>query len=217
MRTMRGDKRNWVRAAAALLLLLVAGCSRVASLDVPPSQAADAQQSPATESNAADTPAAAAAPAAPERPHGPSIVGVVRGSIAERLPLTGRVGGAEEASLAFTLTSRADAVVVKPGQTVELGQLLIKAESKDVEKQLDAARARLETASYRLEQAQAQATTQQRDALRRAAADRVQRENAVADAEAGVRSATAELEKLRAGPAPADRQAAQNEVETARA
>src|SRR5215207_4742813 len=225
MRRTRGDKRGRTLIGGALLLLLAAGCGRVASLEALP---AEATGSPAASGGSASTaagsqaetsgaPSAPAASASPARARGPQNVAVRRGTIAELLLLTGRVGGMEEVPLSFPLAGRAEAVPVKVGQAVEAGQVLLEADSKDIAKELNAARARLDGASARLEQTLAQADAQQRDALRRAAAERAQRDNAIAEAEAGVRRAVAELEKVKAGPSPADRQAAENAVETARA
>ena len=68
---------------------------------------------------------------------------------------------------------------VRAGDKVEEGQLLLQTESADIVKDLSAAQARLETASLRLQQAQAQSQAQrtqaQRDASRRVADETARR------------------------------------------
>ena len=112
---------------------------------------------------------------------------VRKGSIDLNMSLTGRVAGAQETEVTFPGGGKVDVLGVKPGDKVDQGQLLLQTESQDIAKDLAAAQARLETASLRLQQAQAQAEAQrsadQRDAARRAADEATRRQQAVQDAQ----------------------------------
>ena len=85
---------------------------------------------------------------------GRQAVPVRRGSIAEQLSLTGRVAASDEVSLGFAQPGRIETVAVKPGDLVEQGQLLVEADASLIERDLVAARGRLELGSLRFEQAQ---------------------------------------------------------------
>ena len=101
---------------------------------------------------------------------------------------------------------------VKVGQVVEQGDVLVEADSRDVAKELSSARARLQTSSLRLEYAQADIETRAREGAQRAQIDRARKQTALVDTQAAVRTAEAELERVKAGPLAAERGAAEANV-----
>jgi RND family efflux transporter MFP subunit len=158
-----------------------------------------------------------AGPAAAPSPTGRQSATVRRGSISELLVLSGRVAGTEEMPVSFPAPSRVESVAVTPGQTVEEGQELLKADQKEIVKSLDSARARVDAGGIRLAQAEAQAQLRQREADRRADAERTQRQVAIGEAEAGLRRAQVDYERVKAGAPAADRLAAAGAITSARA
>jgi multidrug efflux pump subunit AcrA (membrane-fusion protein) len=113
-----------------------------------------------------------ATPIPTSRPAGRETVAVRRGTIAELLPLSGRVAALDETAVKFPLPGRIDGVLVKAGDAVEQGQLLLQADSKEIQSDLASARSRVELGSVRLEQAKAQAQARQRQAEQQTVADR---------------------------------------------
>jgi HlyD family secretion protein len=152
---------------------------------------------------------------------GPQNIAVHKGSIDLTMSLTGRVAGAEEAEVSFPGGGKVDVLGVRPGDKVEEGQLLLQTESADIQKDLSAAQARLDTASLRLQQAQAQAeaqrNAQQRDSARRAADDSSRRQQAVQDAEVNLRKAQDDFDHVAAGASSTERRIAEAAVATAQA
>jgi multidrug efflux pump subunit AcrA (membrane-fusion protein) len=141
---------------------------------------------------------------------------VRRGSITERLNVSGRVADADEVVLSLPTAGEVAAVVAKAGQRVQAGQILVETDSKEIVKELEAARARLDMSAIRLRQAQAQGRAQQRETQRRVDNDAAQRQQAIADAEAALRRALADRERATGvGPAQADLLTAQAAVDTA--
>jgi multidrug resistance efflux pump len=122
--------------------------------------------------------------------------------------LTGRVAGVEEIGLDMPATGKVQSVAVRPGQSVEQGQLLLEMDSRDVAKDLAAARARVETGQLRVAQAQSQGQARAGEAAQRSAVDAVRTQSSVADAEATLRRAQADLERIKAGASDADNAAA---------
>lgn len=161
------------------------------------------------------TPASYTAPTltAPARP----TVTVRRGPISERLLMGGYVTAVEEEAIIFPVIGRVEAVFVKPGDVVEQGQVVVQAETTDAQRELSAARARVELGTIRLEQAQAQAQTRQRQAEHAAEVEATRRVGAITDAEAAVRRAEDELVRVKQGAPMADRRAAEAAIVTARA
>lgn len=215
--------RRWVFAGAgtAILLLATAACTQVgprvwAQLAGDGGEQALGGALPVMPAatvvigtTAAVTPTAAAGSAAT----GPRNVAVRRGPIAEVLPINGHVSSAEETALAFTRAGRVDTIAVQPGQSVQAGDVLVTLEAKDITKDLEAARSHLEVSTIQLQQAQAR----QRAAEQQAQLDRTRQQDTVAEAEAALRRAQANLDKVKAGPSDSDRQAAQNAAKTAQA
>jgi multidrug efflux pump subunit AcrA (membrane-fusion protein) len=126
---------------------------------------------------------------------GRQIVTVRRGPISELLGLSGRVAGLDEVALSFPTLARVETVSVAPGQAVETGQVLLEAESKEVAKQLEAARARVDVSTLRLTQAEAQAQARQREAERRADVERIRLQLAVTAAEGALVRTQATFER----------------------
>jgi RND family efflux transporter MFP subunit len=157
------------------------------------------------------------APVATASPSPRQTAVVHRGSISEQLMLSGRVAGLEEVSISFPTLSRVESVEVTPGQAVEEGQVLLKADQKEIVKTIEGTRARVESGAIRLEQAEAQAQARQREVERRQDADRTQRQVAIGEAEAGLRRAQADYERVKAGAPSSDRLAAAGAVTSAQA
>lgn len=151
------------------------------------------------------------------RPAGRETVAVRRGTIAELLPLSGRVAALDETIVKFPLSGRVDAVLVKLGDSVEVGQLLLQADGKEIQRELTAARTRVELGSARLEQAQVQAQARQRQVERQIAADGIRRQKAVQDAETGLRRAQDDLARVKTGAPASERRGAEAAVTSARA
>jgi RND family efflux transporter MFP subunit len=133
------------------------------------------------------------------------------------LSLSGRVGGLDEVALTFPARSKVDSVLVKLGQTVEQGQVLVEADSRDVLKELIAARSRLETSTLRLEHARMDAENRVRDGGVRAQLDQARMQAAIVDAQSQVQRAQAEYDKVKAGASPSERQSAEAAVAQAQA
>src|SRR3954470_14670563 len=146
---------------------------------------------------------------------GRQAVPVRRGAIVDQLTLTGRVAAADEVLLGFGLAGKVETVAVKPGDTVQEGQLLMEAESKSIQADLTGARGRVEVGVLRSEQAQQQAQAKKKDADRKAAADASRKEQAVREADSMLRRAQADYERVKAGAPPAERRTAESSVASA--
>jgi RND family efflux transporter MFP subunit len=144
-------------------------------------------------------------------------VAVRRGAITEVLQVAGRVAGQEEVPLSITTPGRVQGVLVKPGQGVTEGQMLLETDGRLIQRDLSAARARMESDTLRLRQAQAQAQARQADENRSRQLNRTSAQRALSDAEAVLVRARAELEKVRAGASAADREGAEGAVAVAQA
>jgi len=131
---------------------------------------------------------------------------VRRGPIFEQLALKGRVAGATELPISFTMPGRVESVVVKVGQHVEEGDLLAETQSKEIAKEVERASSRLQTTAIKIEQTRAR----QRENGRTL-------QNSVSVAEADLRRAQAELERVRAGAPVSERRSAEGAVAIARA
>jgi multidrug resistance efflux pump len=174
---------------------------------------AQAVAAAAGQATATASPEAAAAGA---RTGGAQAVAVRRGPITETLALQGRVAGQEEVPVTFPARGVVEGVLVKPGDEVQEGQVLLEAESKALVRELTAARARLDSAAIRVTQAQAQAQAVQRENDRRLQAERAHRQSVVVEAEAALQRMLADLDRVRAGPSRAEREAAEGAVIQAR-
>jgi HlyD family secretion protein len=214
---------RWAVVSGIVLAVLSAACVQLSPTIAPrlPGTAllesAENTSELAVQTTATEQPStsATAGPAA-SRPAMRESVAVRRGTIAELLPANGRVAALEETNVRFPLLGRVDAVLVKAGDTVEQGQLILQADSKEIQRELGAARSRLELGSLRMEQSQAQAGARQRQAEQRIVAERLRREKAVQDAETGLRRAHEDLARVKAGAPAAERRAAEAAVVSAR-
>lgn len=150
---------------------------------------------------------------------GPQNVMVRRGSIDALMSLTGRVAGAEESEIFHPSGGKVEVINVKAGDTVKEGQVLLQTEATDIQKDIAAAQARLETASLRLQQAQAQSAAQrnaaQRDAARRAADETTRRQQAVQDAQINLRKAQDDFDRVAAGASSTEKRIAEATVANA--
>lgn len=111
------------------------------------------------------------------------------------------------AALAFRNGGKVAEVLVRPGDTVEAGQPLMRLESDDLKATVTQAEAGLETAQARLAQAEAGARTEEIAAARAN----------VEAAQAVLAQAQAALDKLRAGARPEQIAGAQAQLEAAQA
>jgi HlyD family secretion protein len=148
---------------------------------------------------------------------GRQSVQVKRGAITESVTIPGRVAGQQEVPLSMTAPGRVQSVGVRPGQSVEEGQVLLEMDARQIQRDLSAARARLDAESLRLRQAQAQAQAKQADENRTRQLAQSTNQRAMSEAEALLVRAQANLEKVRAGAPPADREAAEAAVAAAQA
>src|SRR5262249_2025563 len=131
--------------------------------------------------------------------------------------ITGRVAGQEEVPLSMTSPGRVQSVSVKPGQAVGEGAVLLEVDSKQIQRDLSAARARLDSETTRLRQAQAQAQAKARDETRKQQVDQAANQRSVSDAQSALIRAQADFDKVKGGAAPADRNAADAAVAAAQA
>jgi multidrug efflux pump subunit AcrA (membrane-fusion protein) len=172
-----------------------------APADAPAAPAAAATQQPSPTQPAAVTGGQAITTSRPTAP-------VRRGTISEAITLLGRVVGDAETPLNFSASGDVARITVKPGQTVDQGQLLMEADSQKIADNLDASRARLEVAQLRLDYAHAtaqgqrdqqafEAQRQAYEAQRQANDAAQQRAQQVSAAEDTVRRAQAELDRAR--------------------
>jgi multidrug efflux pump subunit AcrA (membrane-fusion protein) len=188
-----------------------------------PTVAASQSQTAAEGVGTPVTTAAATLPATAPPNRMPILGGVAvkRGPVAEEVPLSGRIVGREEVTLSFLVGGTIKAISAQVGREVREGQVLAELDSRELAKELDAARSRLQTSAIRLQQAQARAQSlarsRQREAELRQREMESRRENAIAEAELALRRAKADFEVLRAGPSAGERSAAEAAVISARA
>jgi HlyD family secretion protein len=134
---------------------------------------------------------------------------VRRGPISDVASLTGRIAGLEEIGIELPSGGRIQSVAVRAGQTVEQGQVLIEADSREIAKDLAAARSRIETGQLRVAQAQAQGQARRQEDGRRSALDSIRGQSEVAEADAALQRAQADLDRVKAGPSDSERAAAE--------
>jgi len=135
-------------------------------------------------------------------------VPVTRASLTETLSLDGLVAAQEQVPLTYPQRSVVDEVVVKEGQSVKQGDLLIKLDGADLTQRLDTARTRLQTSKTNLVQAQGL----QQAAAQRAVSAQQQQQQTVLDAQAGLQHALENLKTVQAGKSASDRQAQETAV-----
>lgn len=111
---------------------------------------------------------------------------VQEGHLEERVQLSGTVKGSVEVQLLPKTPGKVEQVVVKPGDRVKQGQLLIRLDESDVRAQVAQAEAGLRAAQAGVEQARVQSDAQIANA-----------ESAAAQAEGGVKQARLQLEQAK--------------------
>ena len=164
---------------------------------------------------ASTSPASQAQAASQAATGGRQAVPVRRGPITDQLTLTGRVAAADEVLLGFGI-SRArrergrEAGRRGPGRPVADGSGV-----GGDQRELTAARSRVEVGVLRSEQAQQQAQAKKRDADRRVVAEAARKEQAMREAESALRRAQADYEQVKAGAPPAERRTAESTVASA--
>src|SRR5438094_3007254 len=118
--------RTWRLVAGALLIgLSTTACAQLAPpavFQTAPDVTSDPNASLPAQTTAASVPATGSA-------IGANQVAVTRGSIEETFSALARVAGAGEADVNFPGTGKVDAVAVRPGDKVEVGQLLLQTDS----------------------------------------------------------------------------------------
>jgi HlyD family secretion protein len=124
---------------------------------------------------------------------------VRRGPIEETVSATGNVAADRTAALTLRTSGQVQRVLVREGQTVEAGDVLVELDDTDLRGQVERAEASLATARARLGQAKLPAT-----------------EGQIAAAQASVASATASLNKLLAGPTEMELQSARLSIDSAK-
>ncbi|HEY3057950.1 MAG TPA: HlyD family efflux transporter periplasmic adaptor subunit [Chloroflexota bacterium] len=220
--------KTWCALAGAVVLTLSAtGCAQIVprlglTETDPTTDPALAAASPTvTVKLATDQSGAPQAPVTSSGPLGPQNIAVRKGAIDLQMTMSGRVAGTEEAEIVFPGGGKVDVIGVKSGDTVKQGQLLLQTETTDIEKDLKAAQARLETAGLRLQQAQAQGqaqrNAQQRDAAKRASDEAARRQQAMQDAQINLRKAQDNFDRVAAGASSTEKRIAEATVATAQA
>jgi multidrug efflux pump subunit AcrA (membrane-fusion protein) len=135
-------------------------------------------------------------------------VPVTRASLTETLALDGLVAAQDQVPLTYPQRALVDEVLVKEGQAVKQGDVLIKLDGSEITQRLDAARARLQSSKQSLVQAQALIQA----AAQRAVSSKQQQQLAVLDAQVGLQHAVENLKTVQAGRSASDRQAQQTAV-----
>ena len=81
------------------------------------------------------------------------VVPVVMGTIVETIPLTGQLRSNQDVNINSKISGQVQRVYANEGQRVTQGQLLVQLDTGDLEQQVNAARANLESAQVKLQQA----------------------------------------------------------------
>ena len=82
------------------------------------------------------------------------VVPVSTGTIVETIPLTGQLKSNQDVNINSKIAGQVQRVLVDEGQRVTRGQLLVQLDTGDLQQQVDAARANLNSAQVKLQQAQ---------------------------------------------------------------
>lgn len=206
------DARFRLLAPVGAITLLALTAAYV-QLSPTPGYTSTAPSQPAAVSSGAQAAVAADAPP----PSREQVVTVRRGTITDAITLTGRIGADDETPLSFPSPQRIAAVKVNPGDDVQAGQVIVEADRAELARALGVARERLSTATARLRQAEDVVGRQQRRNELRQSVAGARTQRSLVDAEAAMRQAEADYERIRAGASPAERRAAEMAVASARA
>ena len=133
------------------------------------------------------------------------VVPASTGTIVETLPLTGQLRSNQDVNINSKISGQVARVYVQEGQRVSRGQLLVSLDTGDLQQQVDAARANLESAQVKLEQAQVGLPARV-----------AQINNAVREAQTQVNSAQARLQQAETSQ-PTTATNARSQVESAKA
>ena len=149
-------------------------------------------------------------PAAPDAAKGPRLTSVrvtpvSTGTIVETLPLTGQLKSNQDININSKIAGQVARVYVDEGQRVERGQLLVSLDTGDLNQQVDSARANLQAAQVKLDQARVGLPARV-----------AQVNNAVREAQSQVNSAAARLRQAQLS-APTQSTNARSQVESAKA
>jgi multidrug efflux pump subunit AcrA (membrane-fusion protein) len=213
-------------AGAVLIGLSTTACAQLSPASIIPRLTGTDTQQPlpdTTDSTAtlSGQTAVNATPATAISPLASNQAAVTRGSIQETFTSIGRVAGSGDTDVTFPSTGKIDALAVKVGDKVEVGQLLLQTDSAQIQKDLTAARSRLENDAARVQQAMDQSASQthaqQADAAKRAADEAVRRQQEVSDAQTALRRAQDTMDKVMAGPSTTDVRTAQAALTNAQA
>jgi RND family efflux transporter MFP subunit len=131
-----------------------------------------------------------------------ATVQVRRGTIVDAIKVLGRVVSSREADLSFRNTGRIRDVFVQPGDMVKEGQVLAELDQKDLPWTLAKARVTVEQAQVKLAAAQA------KDVVDDTPLDRL----AIRAAQISLAQALLNVQRLQAGPLPADARKAEADV-----
>ncbi len=149
-------------------------------------------------------------PAAPDGAAGPRlttvrVVPASTGTIVETLPLTGQLRSNEDVNINSKISGQVARVYVNEGQRVSRGQVLVALDTGDLQQQVDSARANLESAQVKLDQARVGLPARV-----------AQINNAVSEAQTQVNSAQARLQQAQTSQ-PTTATNARSAVESAKA
>jgi HlyD family secretion protein len=149
-----------------------------------------------------------------------------RGYIEETLTATGNVAAERQSTLAFQMSGPIAAVLVSEGQEVEAGQVLARLDATSLEWQVARARASLDTARARLDQASEPPSDAELDSAQAALDSAIANYDQVkagptdeelASARASLESAIANYDQVKAGPTDEELASARASLESATA
>lgn len=199
--------------AGAVLAVLLAGCSQITPVSIPTPNRANEQQR-SSEAAAAPTAQPAVARSAPTQsaaarpttlpapsPAFTQTAPVRRGPIGESVQLNGRVTGVDETPLSFSDRTTLAKVSVKVGDAVSAGQILVEAESTQLQRTLKDAVTNLDSARIQLDDARRVAADRER-------ASTTAQQDSVATAAETLRKAQSDFAKLQAGATDIEKQSA---------
>ena len=196
----------WVALAMVSAVALLGGVARAYTLRAASSVPTETTQVAAPRLPAEPPPTVSIVQPTPDSMPSPSPlarrqVTAQRGPITESLLANGRVAGAQETAVGFSIVGSIAAVDVQVGQQVEEGQVLAELDTAAISGSINDLTSRIAIEQLRLQSGAQQARSQQ--------------QAAIADAQEQLRQALADQQRVQAGPAAADVKAAEGAVATA--